>query len=234
MEAVGHDEDQSYWLGTAVEYVVDMASDYKRRILHTTQRYPSLLAWLVFQSPDADCPNRRRCASDLLDMIGNHAHADVTARKLAIIFRQELEEARRHGTLDVELYDLIYELCNKWDLSSQLVEGAHNTLKYSGRLAPYMQWKLLGSRLTLKKKMFSSCDRHEDYAKLVNNLVPYRSDALQQQNEPGRFQEAEPEMYPEPLEASLAKAKTAASRHGLVKSFSIHEKCSAKWMLALK
>ena len=76
--------------------------------------------------------------------------------KLVIIFHAEVAHAAETGLLDFELYCLILEIGANWDADTQEIEGCHNILRHIEKLAPWISWALLSSRLTVKKKLLDA------------------------------------------------------------------------------
>ena len=77
---------------------LELAADYKHRIVGPARQYPLLLCWLVRAPPREPCPQRRECAATLLDS-SDEEIADLTTLKLRILLGKELHEAKDSGTL---------------------------------------------------------------------------------------------------------------------------------------
>ncbi len=65
-------EDRSrdeFWIARGVQTTLEIAADYKRRILLPARQYPLSLKWLVYSPSVVDCPYRRSRAADLMDAL---------------------------------------------------------------------------------------------------------------------------------------------------------------------
>jgi hypothetical protein len=78
---------------------LEIAADFKHRIVLPTRRWPLLLMWMIKSQPDADCAYRRECAKDLLESSLLEIE-DVPSIKLRSLFAAEFATARDRGTLD--------------------------------------------------------------------------------------------------------------------------------------
>ena len=62
------------------------------------------------------------------------------------------------------LYDLVYAIVVAWGLTTQEIEGVNSTLKYTTTLAPNISFRLLSSRITVKKlvNMYKSREARDE------------------------------------------------------------------------
>ena len=121
IEIVGG-RDKPFWFAQVVQFALEISCDYKRRVIMKVQTSLLLLVWLVWSRPFKDCECRRSCAADLLSPGLSETCGDDTTHKIVFLFKKELEEARGHGTLDVDLHELLMDLCWLWKLDTQAIE----------------------------------------------------------------------------------------------------------------
>eukprot|EP00969_Alexandrium_andersonii_P251855 11131635-Alexandrium_andersonii.AAC.1 len=131
-------------------HITALATDYFRRILGRVRQYPYLLFWLIWKPPSIDCLERRSCARDLINLSDSDI-ADRTVQKFRRIFGPELQAALESGTISEALHSFLTEVAYRWPMDTQEIEGCNNTLKYIYRHAPYVSWRALSSKVTLRK-----------------------------------------------------------------------------------
>ena len=80
------------------EVTLELAADYKIRILLPARQFPLLMCWLVVNPPAVPCPGRQESADHLLS-ISKEEIGDTSCLKLRTLFHNELVEARTTGRL---------------------------------------------------------------------------------------------------------------------------------------
>ena len=89
---------------------LELAADYKQRILIPARTYPLLMCWLVFAPPGTPCALRKQCAGDLVDA-SEQTVGDTTTLKFRILFLKELVHAKETGCLSEALLTLGLATC---------------------------------------------------------------------------------------------------------------------------
>ena len=115
-----------------------------------------LLSWFIFSPPNRPCINRQQCAQALLAAEGI---TDVSCLKLGRLFRRDMLDVIQTGTIDEALYKLFLGILENWGLDNQEVEGVNSVLKYASGLSPNISFKLLSSRITIKKLLHTCSDK---------------------------------------------------------------------------
>ena len=203
IEIVGG-RDKPFWFAQVVLLALEISADYKRRVIMKVQTFPLLLVWLVWSRPLKDCGCRRSCAADLLSPGLSEFCRDDTTHKIIFLFKKELEEARDHGTLDVDLHELLMDLCWLWKLDTQAIEGVNGILKHNTSICPYVAWQLMSSRITNRKVLTSEGISNPDAVReLASECVFFYKDAQQVDKDETRFDAVDATSYlPAPESAS--------------------------------
>ena len=51
------------------------------------------------------------------------------------------------------MFNIITDMGYMWSMDAQEIEGTNNTVQHIGRLAPHINWRLLASRIMIKKQL---------------------------------------------------------------------------------
>ena len=68
------------------------------------------------------------------------------------------------------LHSLLYDVAWNWALHTQEVEGVNSVLKYTATLSPNISFKLLASRITVKK-LIASCKTRAERNQLIHDCT---------------------------------------------------------------
>ena len=82
---------------------------------------------------------------------------DETTLKFRELFFAEIESTAADGLGHPAVYWLIWRISERWTTNTQEVEGLNNTVKMVGKLAPFISWQLLSSRVVSKKDLRMHC-----------------------------------------------------------------------------
>ena len=149
------DEDaRPHWMSQAALYVLEMVCDFTRRFAHPCRTYPLLIFWLRLSPPEQPCPERQKCAQDLLfDNI-----MDETTCKFRDLWLDDLADAIETGCLSSELWTFLEDLDRQWPLDTQVIEGCNSVLRRIVDLSPGISWPLASARLQNKKTVTNRID----------------------------------------------------------------------------
>eukprot|EP00973_Karenia_brevis_P026181 3612301-Karenia_brevis.AAC.1 len=104
---------------------------------------------------------------------------DSACQKLRILFHQDLWNAAETGTLNPDLWTVIEQLANVWTLHTKRIEGTNSRLKHDTKLAPFVNWPLLSSRLVSHKRAAQLDQNREARAAFVQTCVDVHDATLQ-------------------------------------------------------
>jgi len=142
------DDDTIKWSSIAVIAVLCPYVDYKRRIGTRRDSWPNVLAWLVWEKHDVDCPHRRKSCLDLIAIGWKELFkVDVTTAKILVLFEPEIVDAAEKGTCCPHFWQLIDDICERIGIHTQRVEGMNNTVKCIVKRAPGIAWWNLSDKV---------------------------------------------------------------------------------------
>ena len=160
---------QAFWMSCAVATCVGMATDYYRRVYLTCRSYPLSIMWLIREGPEQKSESRREFVCAFLAATPKEI-ADMTCLKLRFLWYEELVLASHDGTCDPRLHNMIVRLAYAWLWDTQEIEGVNNTIRHCIKIAPYIQWILLSTRVCLRKDIARMS--HSDREAVVDQCIP--------------------------------------------------------------
>jgi hypothetical protein len=109
--------------------VLQLASDYKRRILDVYADFPYVLLWFAHVPPTVASAKRVEVAMRLLSN-GDDVKNSIVASKMRFVFLRELHEcANNGGIVSLTLFAPMMMLCAYWTADTQEIEGIMNLIK---------------------------------------------------------------------------------------------------------
>ncbi len=121
---------------------LEAASHFGMRHLYPTRSFPLLLCWMVFQSSDVACPERQRCARDLIEKDS----CDPSCNKIAKWFRGERVSIAETGRTRVSFWHFILDICWQWSTNAPDLEVFNGLLKFVSKMAANLTWRLMCAR----------------------------------------------------------------------------------------
>lgn len=153
------------WVEVGVVHGIEMFTDYFRRAALNTKKFPALMCWLVYSPPAECCRDRQECARHMLGLreeesaLASWLKSDATTFKVIDLFKDELESAADHGRLHPRLFELLWDVVTAWGTDTQFVEGMNKRVKNMCKISPFISWKLLAARLSLKSYLLNGASR---------------------------------------------------------------------------
>ena len=155
----------------AVHLVLEELCDFERRVRAKVLQWPFLLTWMVARSPDVVCPVRLQTAIDFLAaQPGTDPSFNATCCKVRTLFLSCFQYSATTGLCTFQLHLFLTELFGMWTCDTQEVEGVNNIIKTIAKLAPNISWRLMASRVTVKKAA-ATCQSRDARTQLVNDAV---------------------------------------------------------------
>ena len=114
------------------------------------------MLWILALGPLTVCDQRREVAREML------AYAEAgdmyegallirpcgSTRKIACLFREDLESVATSGLCPQRLWDFMMDLSSIWKTNTQFIEGVNGTIKKQKKVAPHMSFPLMSARTT--------------------------------------------------------------------------------------
>ena len=130
--------------------VVRTESDYDRRIMARVRAFPCALLMLVKSPANSRCADRERVSNTLLDTPIERLH--VTARKIVMLFGDELRTSVARGTLCMRLYVPLRIVALFWKADQQEIEGMNGMLQAIVKRSPHLSFVLADARMAMRKQ----------------------------------------------------------------------------------
>ena len=182
-------------IAECVVHGIEVMVDVRRRVLGVVASFPCALMWLVFSPPRKACDNRKACARDLITLDEQDLDA-CASRKLRALFAKELDEAATLGTIPEDFHALISNIGRWWQTNTQEIEGCNNNVKLVGKRCPSISWKLLSSRIVIRKRLAQlTCKSERGHFLEECVCVHQEAQDLQQDS---RWSVVPDDAYPEP------------------------------------
>ena len=157
----------------------EIAADYNMRIMLLVTELPLTLCWLVYRPFGEPCPERKRIAATLLDLL-KQSNMDEsfliknkhlqTPWKIVTRFAAELTVAYLEGTITRGLHFFLVCVVRQLSSDTQEIEGINSIIKHIKDVAPSIGLFLLNARTINKKTLdLSSGDPEQVVRALVLN-----------------------------------------------------------------
>ena len=171
----------------AVHLVLEELCDFERRVRSKVLQWPFQLAWMVARFPDVVCPLRQLCATDVLaaQPLNNPSFA-ATCCKVRQLFLVCFQHSAATGLCTVQLRAFCADLFHMRACDTQELEGCNNIIKTIAKLAPNISWRLMASRVTVKKAA-AVCRPKEDRTALVHDAAEVLSESTDFHNDANRW-----------------------------------------------
>jgi len=177
--------DENEWVSRAVLVMLELASEFDRRIASYVHSFPLRIFGLVLSPHDRACENRACIADDLLNLHAGGAASGRTTDglpdgftlKFVALFQGLIEQTRATGFLDPELHAFHTSLSERVPLDTQRIEGMNSMVKRCVKLAPNIGLPLLSSRIQIKKACHHLLQTKADRSELVQLAVHHHEEA---------------------------------------------------------
>ncbi len=189
---ISDDEVRAEYTQLAAFMCCNLSAEFTRRLSNKMQMFPYLLFWLVWQPHSVICSDRRACCRDMLST--PEGQLGQTASAMLKIWLKEIQDAANTGLLDLDLWELIWDLASIWALETQELEGLNNIIRYVTKLAPNVRWATMVNRVMARKLLVGYRGNIALQSDQVANCVAHHEAAKQFAAEGGRYELSEQEL----------------------------------------